>query len=172
MGKYSSGTLDDFDVLARMERRSRRAIESASEPSGSQVFATTPKFKQFDADLVDVRNRADQALALAQEAKDSAEGAMEKADASAAAADAAKSAAAEAKELAELAHETAMKAQKDASEAIEAAKAASGYRQGVVVAMAADRPPDGSAWKRRCAMQVPMTDTTVYLYERIQDGEN
>lgn len=48
MAIYKPSTLDDFDVMRRERDEMRRRITENTAPTGSNVYATTEKVKDFD----------------------------------------------------------------------------------------------------------------------------
>lgn len=56
---YKPGTLDDFSVIRRANKKARRAVNDLSRPTGSQVNSTTEK-------ATEAKKAADEAKAATQ----------------------------------------------------------------------------------------------------------
>lgn len=71
MGRYRPGTLDNMDVVGRMQRRLGRIADEANSPTGSNTYGTTNKMKDFDGNVSALESRvADvEELAAASDAK-------------------------------------------------------------------------------------------------------
>lgn len=73
MSKYRPGTLDDFAVVSRRQRKAKRLANEANLPSGSQVNNTTEKVEAWEGWKAD----ADAAIAEAEQAATNAKNAVD-----------------------------------------------------------------------------------------------
>lgn len=57
MAQYRPGTLNDFKVNKRREKRTRRLADAANDPSGSSVYGLTEKIQSAGGDGASLEER-------------------------------------------------------------------------------------------------------------------
>lgn len=155
MAKYRPATVDDGDVIARIERERRRTELASSRPVGSNVYATTEKVRKLAKAAKWTLTKSGSTVTLSN-ADGSVTSSVEDSDTTYA----------DATESADGLMSAADKAKLDG-----VADGANAYALpvGACVVMASDAPPgiDGT-WERLTAWHVPMTGVTLYIYERTE----